>query len=108
MSRIRKFDKERLAELRRLHARGLNIAGCAEIMGENYSTTRRALRRGYEDDPADPGLRWRPGRPRRFDPGTVALIRRKRSEGRSIRQLARDFQCGLNTIRGALQGAEKP
>ena len=108
MSRIRKFDPERLAELRRWHSRGLNAAALSELFGEPYGTVYKVLRRGYRDSPPESHRRNKPGRPPRFTGKTLALLRHRRAEGRSLTQLATEFGAGKNTVINALRRAEKP
>ena len=103
MSRVRKFDPDRLAELRKLHAQGLNTAGIAEVMGEPYSTVRHVLRRGYQDDPPTPGRRHLPGRPSKFVGKTLRLLHRRREQGRSIAQLMAEFDAPRSVIYMALK-----
>ena len=108
MSRVRKFSPERLAELRRLHARGLNAAGIADLMGEPYGTVYKVLRRGYRDSPPESNRAYKRGRPPRFSGKTLALLRQRRAEGRSLTQLATEFGAGKNTVIRALRRAANP
>lgn len=103
MSRIRKFDPERLAELRRWHARGLNIAALADLFGESYWTVRNVLDRGYTDSPPTPGRRHLPGRPSKFVGKTLRLLHRRREQGRSIAQLMAEFDAPRTTVYMALR-----